>query len=326
LGWVGGKVLSQTQTQTLSLKYVFLFDYDNMAEMQILQDIAYTRLVDRVKEYENLQRMDGILARFSFAWVPIWLVISLTLILPLIYASYVLVNVTRFLLLLTLSDVVAFVPVLLYMRFGGRKLKKADLEDDEWVRFYSGSIVINLEESTKRRDDEKKEEFKRRALKNAYDLLSFVEGWRIGNFLPVKLLVGDSVSDLEKNLKTRIIPALAERNDEDLAKVNQIMYQLFAVSRVTLKIEDIKTLNIKILDTFPTEKPFKIGLSAKFDFLTTHKILKHTLVVLGFLGVSIFSGYVSLLIGMKIDTAGIIFVTLLACLLVVYYTRQPKAK
>jgi hypothetical protein len=94
---------------------------------------------------------------------------------------------------------------------------------------------------------------------------------------------------------------------------------------VSLKIDDIKTLNTKILNTFPAEKPFKIGLSAKtFGFLTTHKILKHTLVVLGFLGVSILSGYVSLAIGMNIDTAGIIFITLLACLLVVYYTRQPK--
>jgi len=296
-----------------------------MSDVQILQDTAYTGLQEKVKKYIKWKRIDTILYVLSFALAVVGFLIIVVILVPATPQNASGGNTLYF----VLECVLAFLmvcPILLWLKFGERKEIEANLEDDEWVRFYSGSIVIDLEEFTRKRDSKKKEVCRKSALKNAHDLLSIVESWNIGEFLPVKLYVGDFVKNLKKNLRTRIIPALREGNDEDLARVNQIMYHLFAVSRVSLKIEDIQTVNTKISDNFPKERQFKIGFSAKTsDFFRTHKISKHFLVVMALVGLCILLGYGALSFGASIDTALIVSVTLLASLLVVYFTRQSRS-
>ena len=282
--------------------------YMNMSDTQILQDVRFNRLQERAKKYLKLDKIEDILYYIALPWA------LLDVLIAYYYAQS---------LFIPLGIVGATIPyaiwsVALYKR------RKSDLADDEWVRFYSGQIVIDLEEYIK--NPETKSECKKNALRNAHHLLSVVESWDIGNFLPVKLHVGDSVNSLSRNLKTRIIPVLRSTDNEEIEKVNQIMYRLFSITRGTFNIDGIQNINSKILEKLPTEKPFKMGpLKAVLAFSKTHTLLKHSIVFAGFVTIVLLVGYIGLVyIGIVKEYVWIGCITLFGILMGAYVAKGRK--
>ena len=91
-----------------------------------------------------------------------------------------------------------------------------------------------------------KEEYRKKALKNAKDFLSCIKKrWVVGKFKLVKP-IRDVVSDLKDNLQYRVIPALESGNDEEIEKISSVFYSLYHMSK-NLKVDDIRKINNMIV-------------------------------------------------------------------------------
>jgi hypothetical protein len=285
-----------------------------MTEAQILQDVNYVQLKDKVAKYQGYKRKENALYIFAMVWLLAFFPMIVT-ILPIANILYPLV-----LFIIVLLVIIDMFPLFLWSIYA-KKERNVDLEDDEWVRFYSGSIVIDLEEFIKKREAEKKEECRKNALKNAYRLLSTVESWNIGNFLPVKLYVGDSINILKSNLRFKVMSAI-KGNNEDIKKAKLSMYALFVLLKEKFNIESIQTINTVLSKQFPIDKPFKMGYSNRIlNFAKNHKVLSTFIVGFGLLILCVAVGYGALAYGVSRDNVFVGCIALFGILLGAYLAR-----
>lgn len=208
-----------------------------------------------------------------------------------------------------------------------RKRGEYPVESDEWVRYYTGMIYENLENSFKTSSGWKKS-YRNKALSNAKAfLLCIDERFTVGQFKPVRQFVGNSVIELKKNLRYRVIPAIKKGDEEILKKVSQIMYN-FLYSPQGLSIERLKEINGQMAERLLNEEPFHKGRISRIStYVQTHKVVKHTIFILGFVVICISLGYLgATYLGIVKEYVWTGAIALFVGLLIVYFSRQPKSE
>jgi hypothetical protein len=234
----------------------------------------YADLKLRVKQFKKYERILDFLSDYWFFAVFIGAIIS----------SFWTPS-TKELTLETAISIFAVVGVWMGITYlVSRKMKKHRLEDDEWATFYTNSILQNLEKFSQTKNLERQEDYRKKAIKNGKDFLVCIERrWKIGTFKLAQEYFGKSLFDLKENIRYRIIPALKDGDSELLGKVEQIMRN-FTAPPIILSLEKINKLNEDSSGRLPNRKPIQVGLRGHLSiFLSTHRILKHGLIVFSFL-------------------------------------------
>jgi hypothetical protein len=188
-------------------------------------------------------------------------------------------------------------------------------------------IYENLENSFKTSSGWKKS-YRKKALSNAKAfLLCIDERFTVGQFKPVRQFVGNSVIELKKNLRYRVIPAIKKGDEEILKKVSQIMYN-FLYSPQRLSIERLKEINGQMAERLPNEEPFHKGRISRIStYVQTHKVVKHTIFILGFVVICVSLGYLgATYLGIVKEYVWTGAIALFVGLLIVYFSRQPKSE
>lgn len=288
----------------------------------IPEDPTFDELEKRVKKY---LKYDKILGNFI-------LILLVLLFIPLFLCSLIASSIgvklteTWQVLLIFSSFIVSYI----LFRWAQNKTEQYKVGSDEWARYYTRSIYINLENYLHSKSSGMKKEYRKRALKNAKNFLLCVEErWKVGSFKPVRLYVGDSISNLKKNIRWRVIPAIKDGEDKLLGKVSRIMYNFLFFSK-TLSIENINKLNDQMSKKegtiLPNREPLKIGYLARGSlFMKTHRILKHYFVISGFAVICIVLGYIGVThFSIAKEYAWTGSIALFGVLFATYFSRQPK--
>ncbi|MDH5481677.1 MAG: hypothetical protein OEY22_02190 [Candidatus Bathyarchaeota archaeon] len=203
-----------------------------------------------------------------------------------------------------------------------RKRREYHVESDEWVRFYTYSIFVNLQNYDKTRSLGVKKSYRKKALKNCRNFVSSLEErWVIGNLKPILQLVGNSISDLKKNLRYRVIPAIKDGDEELLKQVSQIIYN-FLISSRDLSIEGINEINRQMSERLPSKEPLKLGLLAKgAKLIKAHGALKHSLALIT-IGISSFIiGYIGWTYGVPVEYAWMGGIAIFVCFTGIYFQK-----
>lgn len=211
-----------------------------------------------------------------------------------------------------------------------KKTEQYEVKSGEWARFYTRSIYINLENYLHTESSGMKKEYRKRALKDAKSFLLCIEKkWKVGSFEPVRRYVGDSISNLKKNIRWRVIPAIKDGDDELVNKVRSIMYNFLSFSKA-LSINNINELNDQMSKTegtiLPKREPLRKGYLARVSmFLETRRILKHSFAILGFFVICVVLGHVGITyFGIAKEYAWTGSIALFVGLFATYFSRQPK--
>jgi len=205
-----------------------------------------------------------------------------------------------------------------------RRVRRFKVEDDEWAIFYANSMVNNLKNYSETDNKYRKNDFKKKAVRNAKDFLSCIEKrWDIGSFKLAQNYFGEPLSELKKNLQYRVIPSLEGEDDKTSEKVEQIMRNFLMESR-NLDIKGIKTINEQMSSRLNAIK--SIGYRDRLSSLfATHKVLKHGLVVLSFaVGCVVFYHAVVSYGEIPKEYAFTGTIAGFLGLLTLYFRRQPK--
>lgn len=206
-----------------------------------------------------------------------------------------------------------------------RKRREYPVESDEWARYYTNMVYENLENSFKTSSGWKRSH-RKKALSNAKAFLECIdERFTVGQFKPVRQFVGNSVIELKKNLRYRVIPAIKKGDEEILKQVSQIMYN-FLYSPQGLSIEVLKEVNGQMTERLPNDEPFQKGRISRIStYVQTHKVVKHFIFILGFGVICVSLGYLGVTyLGIVKEYAWTGAIALFVGLLIVYFSRQPK--
>ncbi|MGD0979556.1 MAG: hypothetical protein ABR962_10515 [Candidatus Bathyarchaeia archaeon] len=198
------------------------------------------------------------------------------------------------------------------------------VQDNEWAIFYCHLIHESLEKRSKARTNELKREYQKEAAKYAEDFLSCInKRWTIGMFKLVRDSYAYPLNQLKKDLQYRIISKLKDGNEEELGKIEQVIYNFLQMSR-NLKLEDIVSINTQ-MSSLPTTEPKTLGVRSRIkNYLNLHRIVKDAMMVSSFLVGCIISAYVLVTyVGISKDYAFGGAVAVFVGLLTVYYLR-PK--
>ncbi len=169
-----------------------------------------------------------------------------------------------------------FVPWFLITYLLRRKSKKYRPTDKEWAKYYSYSIVNNLEKYSKSRSQGMKEDYRKKALKEARNFLSCIrKRWKIGNFELAKEYFGKPVFELRGSLENIIIHTLKKGNGALLGEIEQLMRNFFWEP---LSIESINKLNEGLSKISSTSETISVTFSEQPKFFEQYKIIKHGLV------------------------------------------------
>jgi len=207
--------------------------------------------------------------------------------------------------------------------------KKRDeyyVESDEWTVYFILLISQNLNSYLSTPSSGMKKRYRKDALKFAKDFLSCIEErWTIGNIRPVKQYVGDSISNLKKNLRYRIIPGIKDGDEEILKKVANVMFS-FENYLTVFSIESINNINKQISEELPNREPLKIGYLMRFSmFLKSHNYIRHSFATSIIVTVCVLFAY-TLLTYSNVAKEYILAssVALFGILLGTYFSRQPR--
>jgi hypothetical protein len=213
----------------------------------------------------------------------------------------------------------------LLMLLLGKKRRDYYVDSDEWARFYTYSIFTNLSRYLSSPSSGTKKTFKKKALKDAKGFLSCIEErWTIGIFKPVRQLVGNSISDLEKNIKYRVIPAIKDGDEKTRKQVHQIMYNFHYSG---FSIETINEINKQMSDRLPNKEPLKRGYWARgLGYFKAHSIVRHSVALATFGFSSFIVGYVFWTRGVSIDNAWLGGIALFGILTGIYFSTQHRSE
>lgn len=206
-----------------------------------------------------------------------------------------------------------------------KKVRKYRLEDDEWARFYTYSILTNLEKYSKTNNIEMKRNYRKKAVKDAKDFVSLIEKkWKVGTFKLARDYCGRPLSEFKGNLHNRIVPNLKEGNDELLGKVEQIMRNFFSESK-SLTMDSINKLNEQMRLRLEEKGIKPSHRESLMNFFRIHRIVRHGFFVLTLtIGCSVFYyiavGYLQIVKEYAFTGSVAIFLGLLT----MYFARKPK--
>jgi len=294
--------------------------------MKIVHTIGVTS-----KEYGELETRAKKCLRYEKASTFISSMSVFILIVPLLlYSIFVVKPIlgreqTEFwevLIWLVVGGMIVVVPA----RLLSKKARKYELEDDEWAKYYTYSIVDNLENYFGAKTTGLKRDYRKNAVKLAKDFLSCIKKrWKIGTFKLAQEHFGKSLSELQKNLEYRVIPTLKEKGDDNSIKnVEQIMMNFLAESR-SLGLKGINRINEQ-MSKLPRKPSISIGFRDHVSkFFTAHRILKHGIFVLTvFVGCCVF--YYTLVNHLQIQKEYALTVSVAGFLglVTIYFRREPK--
>jgi len=209
-----------------------------------------------------------------------------------------------------------------------RKRAEYIVESDEWIRYYTNLVLTNLENYLLTNSAGFKKNYRKKALKSAKDFLVCVdERFTLGQFKPARLYVGDSISDLKKNLRYRVIPAIEHGDEEMLRIVGQIMYNFVHLSHDS-PIERLKEINGQMFQKLPNKEPLhKRRISRTLAYVQTNKLAKHSIFILVFVAACSSLGYLAVTyLGIAREYVWTGTIALFVGLLIVYFQRQPKSE
>lgn len=208
-----------------------------------------------------------------------------------------------------------------------KRYRKYRLEDNEWVTFYTYSILNNLEKHSKTSNIEMKKDFIKKATKNAKDFLSYIKKrWKIAKFKLARDLFGKPLSELKKNVEYRIIPSLEKGDNKSLGEVEQIIWNFHAKSRMNFNLKTINYVNEQMSSRLESTEKMEIGLrSGLTNFFSAHKIVKHELFVSVLtIGCCAFYYIVTTHLEIPKEYAFTGSVAIFLGLLTIYFRQQPK--
>ncbi|UCE16054.1 MAG: hypothetical protein JSV12_00050 [Candidatus Bathyarchaeota archaeon] len=212
------------------------------------------------------------------------------------------------------------------LKFIADRASMYDLDDEEWKAFYTNSILDNLEKYFEAKTKGFRKDYRKNALKIAKEFLSCMEKrWEVGSFEPVRTY-RDTISNLKKNMKFRVIPYIKDGDDKLLRKIRGIMYTF---SFHQLRLEHLDQLNTPMSQDLPPTEQLKAGFSEQCQrYFKAHRILKHSIVVAGFAVTSIVLGYIGMTYVENLSMEGVWVgsITLFGILIGVYFTKQSKGE
>ena len=209
-----------------------------------------------------------------------------------------------------------------------RKRAEYIVESDEWIRYYTNLVYTNLENCLKTNSSGFKKNYRKKALKGAKGFLSCVEErFNVGQFKPAKNYVGNSVTDLKKHLRYRVIPAIEHGDEGMLGNVSQIMYNFLNIPH-DFSIERLNEINGQMSQRLPNEEPLhKRRISRTLAYVQTHKLAKHSIFILVFVAACSSLGYLAVTyLGIAREYVWTGTIALFVGLLIVYFQRQPKSE
>lgn len=244
----------------------------------VVDDQKYGVICEKVKKRLKYERLAGYNAFLFFLYMLIPTLISV----PITIWLNIQLGTFGGLILMASGVLLAFGIVTLT----GRNLKRYFVDDDEWTIYYAHPLYVNLVKCLKEKTEGMKEDYRKKTLKFAENLLTYVqERWKVGTFKPIREFEKGAVSAFEKNLRYRIIPAIEVGDDALLEKVERIAFNFLYYAQ-TLHIEDIRKLNemISAPDTgLPDHEPSKLGYVSRFlGFMRPNR--RHV-IVLGTIGI-----------------------------------------
>jgi hypothetical protein len=201
---------------------------------------------------------------------------------------------------------------------------KYSIDDEQWTRYYSNSIVKNLQKYSKEKNPEMKNEYRRNAQNKARDFLYRInKTWTIGTFKLSLEFFGDSISRFKDNVEYRLIPNIKQGDDKLLELISVIMSYLTIFSNKF----DLRAINVvsKLLEKDlqpyrPTKKGFRRQVSS---FLGSHRIVQHSVFVLAVvIACVIFSYVVITYLHISTDYAFGAAVAIFIGLLTIYFAKQ----
>lgn len=205
-----------------------------------------------------------------------------------------------------------------------KRVKKYRVRDDEWVIFYTNSILDNLMRYSETDNQEMKKDYRKKAVENAKDFLSCIEKrWKIGRFKLAQDYFKEPLSELRKSIQYRIIPNLKDGDDTTIEKIEQIMRNFLVESR-RLDLKGINNINEQMSSRLNEIKTirFRDRLST---FFASHMIVKHGLFVSTLtIGCSFFYYLLVSQVEIQKEYAITVSVAIFLGLLTIYFRRPPK--
>ncbi|HML01919.1 MAG TPA: hypothetical protein VK487_00955 [Candidatus Bathyarchaeia archaeon] len=272
-------------------------------------------LENRVKQYEKWER------RFEFLRAYFALSVLIGFIPPLVATDVLATkNSLSFYVFLVVFPTIW----LLVGRQSAKRMFKYSIDDEQWTRYYSNSIVKNLQKYSKEKNPEMKNEYRRNAQNKARDFLYRInKTWTIGTFKLSLEFFGDSISRFKDNVEYRLIPNIKQGDDKLLELISVIMSYLTIFSNKF----DLRAINVvsKLLEKDlqpyrPTKKGFRRQVSS---FLGSHRIVQHSVFVLAVvIACVIFSYVVITYLHISTDYAFGAAVAIFIGLLTIYFAKQ----
>lgn len=234
-------------------------------------EVAIEELLEKAKNYKKYARFFNFLADYWIFGFLLAIALVFFVLGPLHVIEYLTLN-------LYVSIGLVFIPWILIIFFLKKKLQKYMLTDSEWAKYYSYSIMNNLEKYSKSKSQGMKDDYKKDALKKAKEFVSRIkEGWTVGKFDLAKKHCEKPVYNLIKNLKNIVIPKLKKDDDKALSEIEQHMRNFFWEP---FSIESINKMNEGLSKLSSTSETITMVIGEQPKFFERYKIVKHGLVVL----------------------------------------------
>lgn len=275
----------------------------------------YRDLEKNVKRYVKYVRLENWLLNSVLVAFFVWLFIIIVGYTPFLWVTS---SLERFISIVLLLTYVIIVSLAAYLARTKALVYQPDADD--MMLYYSCSILKSLEGYDKSKRSALKEEYRKKAVKSAKEILSTVkEDWTLGDFRLAKKVFGETISALLDNLSNRVIPSL-EKDGKTLKKVESPLYQ-FAQYLLHPTVEGLQNVNKSMSEHLKSYETEKLGFFGRCSsFFATHAILKHSTIVVLILIVS----FVPALLGLHFwhistDSAFLGFAAIFAPLIGAYF-------
>jgi hypothetical protein len=205
-----------------------------------------------------------------------------------------------------------------------RKIRGYPVYDEEWVMFYSGSIINSIGNCLSSRSPLMKKKYREEALKYAKDFLLYIQrNWTIGNSSLIQKSAGTILSDFRENLRDRLIPAI-EKGEKD--QLVSMIIKAINIKSKSWTLDEVRIINSLVNpNTFP--KPQVSKVDAGFSgFVNSHRTLKHPLFIISLLafGCFVFGFMMFDFVGLSKEYAVVSSITLFGILVASYLKLRGK--
>lgn len=230
------------------------------------------------KEYKKLSTRYSLYSKYSkpSSWLLLFSVIYFFSYIPLrdLYLDVLNIKVGDPRILLPMFLPAALLLVIAI--FISRKAYPYALTTEQYLFLNVYSIITDLDRYYK----EKLEYWRVQAGKKIAKVVKSVGSWSSGDLKLVRKTLGSHLESLNRNFKSKLLPAITEGDEENLLKAHSILIS-FAQYLLEPTIDLLEHLN-KEMSTITTLPTAKLSLVVRFsNLLKIYPVLKHILAGLG---------------------------------------------